>query len=193
MKSFFILMCVFIWGAVIWLSQASFAQNAANPNASDKSKDIRAAIEQTPNILADRDSLGKKLHEWLLDDKIHLTLRLDCAKSLGKLKHSPAITDLIKLIDLRNLFGRPNDISIENTDPCVVALASYGIEAMPQIVEAYFRERDENRLSLLRMALHLGKTNREAAIYAQGLVGRKTDRETQNKLLLFLAAMRSPN
>jgi hypothetical protein len=64
---------------------------------------------------------------------------------------------------------------------------------MPQLVEAYFREKDESRLSLLRMALRLGKTNREAAIYAQGLVVGKSDREIQNKLLIFLAAMRSPN
>jgi hypothetical protein len=115
-------------------------------------KNVEANAGQVDQLVAQRDKLGTNLLRVLQDTNVPSQERGQAARALGKLGYKPAIPVLIKLIELEDwppdkpILELP---SIREMCPCVAALQDFGIEPVPQLLDAYLSEANSRRRSLI--------------------------------------------
>jgi len=150
-------------------------------------------IEEAAKVPAKKEDLGKTLLSVFADKNQPAKKRIECALTLGKLKYLPAIPKLIELIELQD----PEAVNlepplIEDRYPCIRALANYGEEGVPSIVEAYAKEDNGTRQRLLRTVIRVGKTRDAAITLAKKLLSEKTDDRAKARLKALVDNLMKP-
>ena len=148
-----------------------------NGQVSLTDKELR---DYSVSLYSNYDKVGWYWMNVLDDENALNRRRVQASKILGHLKYLPAIPVLIKHIQL----FESGKVYTENDEGYIVqhTLGQYGPAAVPSIIDSYLSETDSGRRSALSGAIHIGKTQRTAMTYAQGLHALHDNRVSDDKL-----------
>jgi hypothetical protein len=156
------------------------------PTAVKRDRDHRRTVlptrEDVESALEKQEALGQKAMDVLKDTSRDPEERRDAALIIGRLRYRPAIPGLLKQLDSLKVevqpppspfpggIGGQPKIDIEGMYPCVVALAAFGMEAVPETVQAFLDEKaSDMRLFLLYYSLANRPVGEPARCYIIGL------------------------
>jgi hypothetical protein len=176
---------------VLILLSVAVYRRAPRETAPERPNTVEGLVARASELAAEKDKLGAELLQVLIDKKQSDADRGQAARALGKLRYRPAFTKLIEFIELEDSAETSLEIApIEAAYPCVAALTDCGLEAIPQVLEAYFKEHAPGRLHLLRAVL--GKKNaKHASIYAQGMAFDKDDSVLKRRVRELMRELRT--
>jgi hypothetical protein len=172
---------------------ASFAidHGLPSPRRAPPTIDVMASARRADELAIEDEMLGGALLQVLTDEKQPTAARSRAARALGDLRHAPAIPEFIKLIKLNSPPSRTGFFeppAITDRHPCVAALIDCRMEAVPQLLDAYFyyeNDRDQDRWELIGFALDV-RIGKEISIYAQGLAFDKNDEILKQSVVLLM-------
>jgi len=178
----------------IWLSSPSLAQPPVKKLPGEEIPEtLKKAVLEAERLTAKRDELGKALLHVLLDVNQSRWSRGQAARALGKLRYRAAIPRLIEHIGLEDWPSskwEKEPSPIEEGYPCIAALMDFGLEAVPQLLDAYLAERNELRRTLL--GVPFTKVNAKVVrIYAQGIAFDKGDPFVKHQVAQLIRDLRT--
>jgi hypothetical protein len=145
------------------------------PNKDEARPSLGETLQAGSQAAIDKERAGEALLLVLKDEKRPARDRLACALALGRLRYTPAIPQLIQLIELgvadeeATRLRAQGPLSVFELFPCRQALLDFGELAVPALLAAYLkvngcRERERAFESILLRA-----NRRATRIYLQGL------------------------
>lgn len=127
-----------------------------------------AIAKEAENLIRARKRVGEQLTITVDSSDLPIKNRQAAARLLGELQYIPALDDLIRNVDLVDPAHKSLEERPDLAYPVTTALAAFGNAAVPQIVDAYLAERNQQRQMLFAYAIRFGRTTDVALRYLRG-------------------------
>jgi hypothetical protein len=157
---------------IVFLAFTVQTDSAANSQESRTSqrfqRDREAVMKEADDLVSTRNRIGANLTSILRDSEQPVAERHEAARLLGKLQYMPAVAVLVQHVELVDPTYVSSEVRPDLACPVMMALATYGNAAVPQVVDAFLAERNQQRQFLLFLAIRFGKTTDVAIRYLRG-------------------------